>query len=121
MVRIPAGARFSVRIQTDPDAHPASLLFGIGYFPGVKRSGHGGNHPLHSNAEVANGWTYTPTSTYPVWLHRQVMERFSLHENNNRNTVETYSNMSSKMCVCVAIESCCVGVNSALLNCVCSF
>jgi len=34
--RIPVGARFSVPVQTDPGAHPASCTMGTGSFPGVK-------------------------------------------------------------------------------------
>jgi len=32
-------------IQTGPCVHPPSYTLGIGLFPGVKRSGHGVNHP----------------------------------------------------------------------------
>jgi hypothetical protein len=34
--RIPVGARFSVSVQTDPGAHPASYTMGSGSFPGVE-------------------------------------------------------------------------------------
>ena len=34
--RIPVGARFSARVQTDPGAHPASYTMGTGSFSGVK-------------------------------------------------------------------------------------
>ena len=30
------GARFSVHVQTGPEAHPASCTMGTGSFPGVK-------------------------------------------------------------------------------------
>jgi len=30
------GARFSVPVQTGPEAHPASCTMGTGSFPGVK-------------------------------------------------------------------------------------
>jgi len=46
------GARFSAPVQTDPGAHPTSYTMGTGSFPGVKRLGHGIDHPPPSNAEV---------------------------------------------------------------------
>ena len=45
--RIPVGARFSVLVQTVAAAHPASCTVGTGSFPGVKRPGHGVDHPPH--------------------------------------------------------------------------
>ena len=39
-IEAPWGARFSVRVQTGPVAHPASCTMGTGSFPGVK-SGRG--------------------------------------------------------------------------------
>jgi len=46
------GARFSAPIQTSPEAHPASYTMGTGSFLGVKRPGHGADHPPPSSAEV---------------------------------------------------------------------
>jgi hypothetical protein len=43
--RIPVGARFSAPVQTGPGAHPASYTMGTGSFPGLKRPGHGVDHP----------------------------------------------------------------------------
>ena len=45
-------ARFSSPVQTGPGAHPASYIMGTGYFPGVKWSGRGVDHPPTSGAEV---------------------------------------------------------------------
>ena len=41
------GARFSAPVHTDPGAHPASYTMGTWAFPGVKRLGHGVDHPPH--------------------------------------------------------------------------
>jgi len=46
------GARFSAPVQTGPGAHPASCTMSTGSFPGVKRLGHGVDHPPPSSAEV---------------------------------------------------------------------
>jgi hypothetical protein len=40
------------RVQAGPGAHPASCTIGTGSFPGVKRPGHGVDHPSQSSAEV---------------------------------------------------------------------
>jgi len=45
--RIPVGSRFSVPVQTDPGAHPASYIMCTGSFMGVKRLGSGVGHPPH--------------------------------------------------------------------------
>jgi len=45
-------ARFSTPVQTGPGSHPASFTMGTGSFPGVKRPGHGVDHPPPSSAEV---------------------------------------------------------------------
>jgi hypothetical protein len=45
--KIPVGAKFSASVQTGNGAHPASCTIGTGYFPGVKRSGRGVDHPPH--------------------------------------------------------------------------
>jgi hypothetical protein len=50
----PGGGRFFVHVQTGPGAHPASGKMGIGFFPGVKRSGRGADHPRPPSAEVEN-------------------------------------------------------------------
>jgi len=49
------GARFSAPIQTGPGAHPASYTMGTRSFPGVKRPGHGIDHPSASRADVKEG------------------------------------------------------------------
>jgi len=47
------GARFSAPVQTGPGAHPASYTRGTGSFAGVKRPGHGFDHPpTPSSAEI---------------------------------------------------------------------
>ena len=46
------GARFSAPVETDPGAHPASYIRGTGSFLGLKRAGHGVEHPSSSNAKV---------------------------------------------------------------------
>ena len=45
-------ARFSLPVQTHPEAHPASYTVGIGSFSGVKRLEGGVDHPPISSAEV---------------------------------------------------------------------
>jgi hypothetical protein len=62
------GARFSAPVQTDPGAHPASYTMGIGSFPGVKRPGHGVDHPAPCSAEVKERvdlYLYRPSG--PSW------------------------------------------------------
>jgi hypothetical protein len=36
---IPVGAKFSVHVQTGPEAHPVSSAMGTGSFPGVRCDG----------------------------------------------------------------------------------
>ena len=53
--RIPVGwgwGRFSAPVQTGPGDHTASYTMGMGSFPGVKRPGHGVDHPPPSSAEI---------------------------------------------------------------------
>ena len=50
--QILVGVTFSALVQTDPGAHPPSYTMGTGFFPGVKRPGHGDDHPPPSSAEV---------------------------------------------------------------------
>jgi len=45
-------ARYSTPVQTGPGAHPASYTMGTGFFLGVKRPGHGFDHPTPYSAEV---------------------------------------------------------------------
>jgi len=47
--------RFSVPVETDHGAHPASWTMVTGSFQGVKQSGRGANHPPTSSTGVANG------------------------------------------------------------------
>ena len=61
------GARFSAPVQNGPAIQAASCTAGTGYFPGVKRSGHGADHPL-SSAEVKERvqlYLYSPLG--PSW------------------------------------------------------
>ena len=44
--------RFSAAVHTGPGTHLASYRMGTGPFPGVKRPGHGVNHPPPSSADV---------------------------------------------------------------------
>ena len=41
------GVIFSSSVQTGPGVHPASYTVGTGSFLGVKRPGHGVDHPPH--------------------------------------------------------------------------
>ena len=52
--QIPVGARFSAPVQTGPGAHPASCAVGLYrvFFPGLKRTGYGVDHPPHLSSEV---------------------------------------------------------------------
>ena len=61
-VRAPAGVRFSLAVQTDYEAHPASCTTGTGSFSGGKRSGRGVTHPPPSSAEIKERvkFTFTP-------------------------------------------------------------
>jgi hypothetical protein len=51
-IQLPVGTRFYAPVQTSPGAHPASCTMGTRSFPGVKRPGHGIDHPPPSSAEV---------------------------------------------------------------------
>ena len=60
------GARFSVLVQTDPGAHPASYGMGTRPFPWVKPQGRGVDHQPLSSAEVkerAELYLYSPCGT----------------------------------------------------------
>ena len=48
----PVRVRFSAPVQTSHGAHPASYTMGTGSFSGVKRPGHGVDHPPPSTAKV---------------------------------------------------------------------
>ena len=64
--RITVGVRFSAPAQTEPGAHPPSSAMGTGSFPGVKRPGHGVDHPPPSIAEVKKGvmlYLHSPSGT----------------------------------------------------------
>jgi hypothetical protein len=50
------GVRFSVPMQTDLKAHPASGTMGTGSFQGVMWLGHSADHPHPSSAKVVNGF-----------------------------------------------------------------
>ena len=64
------GARFSAPVPTGPGAHLASYAVGTGSFRGVKRPGHGVDHPPRSSAEVRERvelYLYSPSgSSLPV-------------------------------------------------------
>jgi len=77
-------------VQTSPGAHPASYTMGTGAFLGVRRQGHGVDHPPPSSAEVKERvelYLYsTSGSSWPVrgWtlLFMGLNVGLSLHENN---------------------------------------
>jgi len=48
----PVGMRFSAPVHTGPRNHPAFYATGTGSFLGVKRLGHGIDHPSPSSAKV---------------------------------------------------------------------
>jgi len=50
--RIQVRARLPAPVHTGPKVHPASYTMGIGYFPGLKRRGHGVDHPNASSTDV---------------------------------------------------------------------
>jgi len=64
------GARFSAPLQTGPEARPAFYTLGTGSCLGVKRLGHGVDHPPSSSAEVKERvelYLYSPSGTsWPV-------------------------------------------------------
>jgi hypothetical protein len=64
------GARFFAHVQTGPGTHPASRTMGTRSFPGVKRPGHGADHPPPSSAEVTKRYSYT--SIHPLGQFRPV-------------------------------------------------
>lgn len=66
----PMPARFSVPVQTGPDAHPACCTMCAGCLPGPKRPGRGANHPLPSSNEVAILWVCTGMLWYELFLYR---------------------------------------------------
>ena len=59
--RIPVEARYSAPVQTGRWAHPASYTVVTGSFPGVKRPGHGVDHPPHSTPRLKIEYSYTST------------------------------------------------------------
>jgi len=64
------GARFSAPIQTSPGAYPASYTLGTGSFPGVKRSGHGVDHPppsIPSVKERVELYLYSPPGLHGLF------------------------------------------------------
>jgi hypothetical protein len=66
--RIPVGTRFSAPVQTGCDTYPASYTTGTGSFQGVKRTGHGVDHPPQSSSEVKERvelYLYSPSG--PAW------------------------------------------------------
>jgi len=61
-------ARFFAPDHTGPGTYPASYTMGTGSFPGVKRPGHGVDHPPASSAEVkeiVELYLYCPSG--PSW------------------------------------------------------
>jgi len=60
--------RFSIPTQTGPGAHQASYTIGTGSFLGVKRPGHGNEHPPLSNAGVKERVElYLYSLSGPLW------------------------------------------------------
>jgi len=63
------GTRFSAYVQTGPGAHPASYTMCTRSFPGVKRPGHGIDHPLPPSAKVKERvelYLYSPLLAFVV-------------------------------------------------------
>ena len=60
-------SRFSLPVQTGPEAHPATYTMGTGSFPGVKRPGRGVDHQPHLAPRLKKEYSYT--STPPLCLH----------------------------------------------------
>jgi len=64
------GARFFAPVQNGPGAHPAACAMGTVSFLGIKRPGHGLDHPLPSSGEVKERvelYLYSPSWTsWPV-------------------------------------------------------
>jgi len=61
-------ARFSVPVQTGPEAHPASYTMGTGSFPRVKRPARGADHPPPSSVEVKEREElYLSSPSGPSW------------------------------------------------------
>ena len=50
--RNPEGARFSTLVHTGPGAHPTFYTMKTGSLQGLKRPGHGVNHPFLSSTKV---------------------------------------------------------------------
>jgi hypothetical protein len=64
----PGGGKFFTPVQTGPGAHPTTYTKGPGYFPGVKRPGHGVDHPTTSSAEVKERvGLYLYSTSGPSW------------------------------------------------------
>jgi hypothetical protein len=66
--RVPAEEKFSATVQTDRGVYPTYYTMGTGYFQGVKRPGHGVDHPLSSSADVKEKvelYFYSPSG--PSW------------------------------------------------------
>jgi len=87
------GPRFSTPIQTGPGAHPGSHTLGTGSFLGVKRPGHGTDHPPPSSTKVKERvelYIYSPFRT--LW---PVLERTStkhlLYVTDNRDSCHLLS------------------------------
>jgi len=76
--RIPAATKYSAPVQTGPVTHPAPYTMGTLSFPGVKRPGCGGDHPLTSRAEVKERGAIhkTPSGSSCPWLWRPLPSRF---------------------------------------------
>jgi len=52
------GARFSAPVQNDPGANPPSYTMGTWSFSGVKRPGHGVDHPPHLAPKLKKKYSY---------------------------------------------------------------
>jgi hypothetical protein len=64
------GARFSSSVHTGPGTYPVYCTMGTGSFPGVKRPGHGADHPPPSKCrghERVELYLYSPSGhQWPV-------------------------------------------------------
>ena len=101
--RIPAAARFSAPVQTDPEAHLDSCTRGTGSFPGVKRLGRGVDHQCQGCKGV--GEKKLSLSSVPAPLPLTHMKKTSLdNDTRNRTTIPAptlYITSSSKRVICL--------------------
>jgi hypothetical protein len=78
--RIPVRAKFSVHVQTGPEAHPMFCTMCTGSFLGVNQPERGAGHLLSSSAEVENGLElYHRLHSVPAPAYHGVTFTFAFH------------------------------------------